>query len=154
MSHHRAPRALPDLAPLGVSIRWHPDGTAFDVEYFITNAGDASAPGGFQIGVTAQYLDHDPSPPQTVTPSEIFIFQPPTGSIEPGDIMSSGYLQNIPFKPNKLDPEYPKVSYTFYCTVDVEDQVAESDKQNNAAQNPMDIAVPRITPVPVGPIRQ
>jgi hypothetical protein len=153
MSHPPARSALPDLAPLGVTIQFHPDGSAFDLQYLITNGGDAPAPGGFQIGLTAQYRDHSQDPAETVDISDLLTF-PPNVFIEPGDIVPSGYLLNIPFRPNKLDTEYPKVAYVFECTVDVENQVAESNKQNNSVQNAMSVGLPLIILPPVGPLQQ
>jgi hypothetical protein len=147
------PSALPDLAPVALTIRFHDDGSAFDVQYLVTNIGDAPAPGGFQIGLTAHYLSHAQDPALDVDVIEILTF-PANAIIEPGDTVPSGYLQNIPFQPNKLDNEYPAVHYKFTCIVDVADQVAESDKQNNGMENKVDLHVPLIIVPPVGPIKQ
>ena len=53
-----------------------------------------------------------------------------------------------------MDTEYPAVHYKFTCIVDVEDQVAESDKQNNGMENKLDLHLPLIIVPPVGPIKQ
>lgn len=153
MSQPFAPSAPPDLVPLGVSIQFHPDGSAFDLRYLITNAGGAPARGGFQIGLSAHYRDHSQDPAEDVTISDTVTF-PPNVFIEPGDTVPSGYLRNLPFRPNKLDPEYPLVHYDFECDVDVEHQVAESDTQNNNVQTSMNVGLPRIIRPPVGPIQQ
>jgi hypothetical protein len=156
VSHPRRPRVrskLPDLAPLALTIRFHDDGSAFDIRYLITNVGDAPAPGGFQIGLTAHYRSHAQDPPLDVDVAEVLTF-PANVIIEPGDTVPSGYLQNIPFRPNKLDVQYPAVHYIFTCVVDVEGQVAESNKQNNGMENTLDLHVPLIIVPPVGPIKQ
>jgi hypothetical protein len=134
---------LPDLHPIGVTIQFQPDGTAFDFAYLIRNSGDGAAQGGFQIGLAVEYYDHSQDPPLLVDRSELFTF-PDYIFFEPGDIRPSDYFRNVPFRPHKGDSEYPKVAYSFYCTVDVNDQITESNKSNNSVETPMTIGLPVI----------
>ena len=153
--HHPPPPhgPLPDLAPLGVTFQWHPDGSAFDVGYLITNRGAAPARGGFKITLYAHFRSHAQDPALDVDIEDHLTF-PSNIDIQPGDIYPSGYLEGIPFRPNKLDTEYPMVAYTFECHVDTEGQVSESNKQNNGMQNPLNIGLPLIIRPPIGPIHQ